>query len=751
MFLFACTIPCSHNLYAKEYKIALIHSYQEDYTQAEFINQLFQDGLRNNGLSFTLKVYYLDCERYESKEEEARISDFADEIRQWNADLIAVLDDQATYSLMACNNPYVNNIPVVFSGVNYPNADLLAKFPNITGYADKPDYLETCKMIERIMGKVRINLLNGRTVMDKMIWKDLTAQCIGENISIVQWYRESGYPISARMAISDKESSAMPLREKFTEYNQLDTTTIFRMSSDTVAARDLLWLASGVFKYSLFLYTKRDYTTLRIGSLFDNPGFETINEGFGAKEYMLGGYFATIETQLKDMTKGIAHRLEGKIPEQQITYCKKEHVVNWNVLNKYNIPMESIPAEYTIMYMPATVKYYTYLVILYTVIAFLGISGIAYLIYMFNREKKRKLAAQEYLRYEHESLTLAIEGGHTYAWTFDGHSIAPDALFYDFMKRPHLPIPIDEFALYIHPEERKSFLKNAASIVLNTRRTSQYRCKFDSLEYEWWELRYSVINSDKQNLIVAGLLLNIQEIKNNEAELIRARQLAEQAELKQSFLANMSHEIRTPLNAIAGFSNLLANDEEISNEEKQEFSAIINNNTNQLLKLVNDILEISRIESGNMSFTCEDCGVTQLLDSIYQTHQLLIKPPVEFIREFSDEDVTVHIDHTRLTQVITNFLNNANKFTKQGHIKLGYFCVNELKEVHIYVEDTGAGIPQAELNIIFERFYKRNEFAQGVGLGLSICKVIVGKLDGHIEVKSEENKGSRFTVVLPYL
>ena len=170
-----------------------------------------------------------------------------------------------------------------------------------------------------------------------------------------------------------------------------------------------------------------------------------------------------------------------------------------------------------------------------------------------------------------------------------------------------------------------------------------------------------------------------------------------------------------------------------------------------MLKLVNDVLELSRIESGNMSFHCEDCSAHHFAETVYQTHQVIILPPVEFIKEFPDEDVTIHIDRMRLTQVITNFLGNAKKFTSQGHIKLGYFCDKEKKEIHIFVEDTGAGIPKEELQMIFERFYKRNEFVQGVWLGLAISKVIVEKMNGHIDVQSEVNKGSRFTAVLPYL
>ncbi len=174
--------------------------------------------------------------------------------------------------------------------------------------------------------------------------------------------------------------------------------------------------------------------------------------------------------------------------------------------------------------------------------------------------------------------------------------------------------------------------------------------------------------------------------------LIEEKERAEEAnKMKSAFLANMSHEIRTPLNAIVGFTNLLQDEKELTDEEKDLFRNTINKNSNLLLKLINDILELSRIESGRMSFAFDDCSLNELLEEIYQTHHLLMPSNIRFLKEFQETELIIHVDRFRFTQVITNFINNAVKFTTKGHILLGAVYKKEEKEVHVFVEDTGKG------------------------------------------------------------
>lgn len=745
ILILSLCLVCAHPAHAETRRIALIHSFEPGYPPAAKALELLQKEFSLLGLDCDVREYYLDCDRYMEEAENLRMAGFVDDLSAWGAELIAVLDDQAAYALMACRHPLAHEIPVVFSGVNYPNISLLLQYPNITGYADTPDYLRTIRMIESIMGKSRICLMNGQVFLDRKIWHALNEQCRGQGFAIVTSTEGAYFAGSSYHRVRERETISPILKRQNIDV-LLDTTKIVRMTSDSIAIRHLMWLGRG--DNTLLLYTKRDYTTKRVGMLFDNPTFQTINEGFGFADYLLGGYFTPLESQIRYMATGIKERLEGRMPRQQVTECAKQYVLNWHVLQKYGIPLESIPAEYTVMYIPFSERY-RYPILIGSILgAVFVLTVIVLLSFSLLRERRRKREALRNLLYEHETLCLAIEGNSTYAWRLEGDSVSCDSQFCELIHHRPGRLLLDEITPYIHPDDLPAFRKNIAARHERTHHKGQYRCNFTG-EFQWWEFSYNTIHTPGHAPIIAGLLLNIQELKDHEQELIESRELAEQAELKQSFLNNMSHEIRTPLNAIVGFSDMLANEPEFSNEERQEFVDIINTNTKLLLKLVGDVLELSRIESGNLSFTFQRESVCRLLDDVYQTHSLLIRPPLQFLKDFPPEDVQVNVDPMRLTQVLTNFLNNANKFTKGGSIRLGYCCPSGMSEVHLYVEDTGIGIPHSEQKMIFERFYKRSEFSQGVGLGLSICVLIVEKMGGRIELQSEEGRGSRFTVVLP--
>ena len=236
---------------------------------------------------------------------------------------------------------------------------------------------------------------------------------------------------------------------------------------------------------------------------------------------------------------------------------------------------------------------------------------------------------------------------------------------------------------------------------------------------------------------------DITELKDSKLKRERAEELDR---LKSAFLANMSHEIRTPLNAIVGFSQLLAETDDP--EERHEFVEIIDSNNRMLLQLISDILDLAKIESGTMDFKFADMSVKEVINEIVTSFRIKMPDNVALIAPKDSPECQIYSDRMRLTQVISNFLNNAIKYTSEGCITLAYEIIGD--EIKFSVTDTGDGMSQEIQAHIFDRFYKGNTFKQGTGLGLSICETIVNRLGGRIGVNSELGKGSTFWFTHPY-
>ena len=306
----------------------------------------------------------------------------------------------------------------------------------------------------------------------------------------------------------------------------------------------------------------------------------------------------------------------------------------------------------------------------------------------------------------------------------------------------------------IHPDDQESAYEifNRALAGLSQSTRMSFRQLSGDGNYEWWEYRTSVLaglTTDTPYSIL-GVCQSIQRYKTTEEELTAARDKALQADkLKSAFLANMSHEIRTPLNAIVGFSDLLSDTSGFTEEEVKLFIETINKNCGLLLALINDILDLSRIESGTMDFQFAGHNLPLLMKNVYDSQRLNMPPGVQLVLKLPENSKKYLVtDNVRLQQVVNNLINNAVKFTTQGSITFGY-TEEEPGYTSLFVEDTGKGISEDGLRHIFERFYKVDSFTQGAGLGLSICQTIVGRLNGMITVTSEEGHGTRFTVRLP--
>ena len=340
---------------------------------------------------------------------------------------------------------------------------------------------------------------------------------------------------------------------------------------------------------------------------------------------------------------------------------------------------------------------------------------------------------------------------HFNIMTRDGY--AQNTWYRNLGEKENTPMPqVIGVYSHVHPEDC-AVLKQFVGQVKEGKATSlskEVRINRGNGKYSWTSINVMVRDYRPQDGVIEMLCINydITPLKETEQKLIIARDKAEELDrLKSAFLANMSHEIRTPLNSIVGFSSLLAETDD--REERQEYIKIVETNNELLLQLVSDILDLSKIESGTFDFVRSDLDVNESCMKIIKSMEMKVPETVDLVFEKYMPDCHIYTDKNRFMQVITNFINNALKFTKQGTIALGYEQTAP-HEIKFYVRDTGFGIPKEKIDSIFERFVKLNTFVQGTGLGLSICKSLVSQMGGKIGVESTEGEGSCFWFTHPY-
>lgn len=341
--------------------------------------------------------------------------------------------------------------------------------------------------------------------------------------------------------------------------------------------------------------------------------------------------------------------------------------------------------------------------------------------------------------------------GYAHFNILSGHGYAQKSWYRNVGEADETPL-CDIFGTYrhFHPDDRALLIQflNDARKGLTTKLGKEMRILREDGTYTWTYVNLLVKKYAPQDQMIEIISINydITELKRTEEMLVRARDKAEASDrLKSAFLANMSHEIRTPLNAIVGFSSLLATTENA--EEKELYNSLIGHNNKLLLNLINDVIDLSKIESGYLELHLDWVNLTELLDESVAEYIHQVPSGVELLTNYPAHDSLAELDRLRIKQILSNFLSNALKNTTTGHVEVFYEVDHQF--VRIGVKDTGRGIPQNMLKKIFERFEKLDSFAQGAGLGLSICKLIVEKMNGRILVDSQLGIGTTFVIELP--
>jgi len=747
-----------------EKHISLVYSFSKNSIGYGNFEELLTKELRKKGIEPVFNQFYFGCNQFNHEVCLDNMNKYLDIIKSKPTDLILAVGDQATSSLLSTHHLLLSSIPVVACNVHFPDEKLIKEYDTEEVYIlrDIPDFKSNIDFIQSLQPKAEIEILYNidLTTLGHKSYDLLTKVVDRRNVQIL------GHKSAYSMEYEYKEMSEMM------EYYNLmaavandrikvkkDKITISLCPFRYMKGASLLTMmekAKSEQKKKAFLLDKFDSMSLPIVNSINTASFNCIREGFGEGTKILGGYMATDEISAQaaaELSARLINKEKTDIPK--IKDLQKEYVLDWGNISVYGSRVtKNISKNVRLINYPF---YDHYRLAIYLFVALFIFAFIALSLSLL-RMRKRSLIERKNLQIleeAHKRLTLSMDGGQISLWNMQGNTIEFDTNYTRLMNLEQRLFSKNDFLQYAHPDDVQllsSFyetLHQSSSMEIQ-----RARFCFGQKEngYQWYELRCRSLKDAKGDMMLAGIMQNIQKVVEHEQQLILAKQMAEKAELKQSFLNNMSHEIRTPLNAIVGFTNVLIGEgsDEIDREEKESMLEIINRNNELLLKLINDMLEISRIESGNMDFEIKKWDMTDIVKEIYNTHRPLIQPSLQFHLELDNTLLLpIHIDCLRFTQVISNFLSNANKFTRSGSITLGCKVNKKHNEVCVYVKDTGKGIDEKELMMIFDRFYKTDEFEQGSGLGLSICKVIIERLSGRIEVQSEVGIGSYFATILP--
>lgn len=771
LFAFLCLLGaflCGYNFNGKytahsrvKKYISILYSFSKNDPGNGGFEKLLQKELRKQGIDPVFDRYYIGSDDNDLQDETERVQRYLESMKSKPMDLIMTVGDQSTSSLLGTRHQLLYSVPVVACNVHFPDERLIREYESKKVYIlrDTPDFRKNIEFIRALQNNANMEILYNVdfTNLGHKSFDLLTHTIDRRYVRVLS--SESSFPIEyeyKELAEMVEYYSLMPAvaRENLKKNKLTISLCPFRYMK---GAPLLVMMQKSEEEQGrkVFLLDKFDLVSLPIVYALNIPSFSCLREGFGERAKIVGGYMATDEISARTAAEISLPLLnKGKTSMPQILDLEKEYVLDWTYFSAYpDSRIENVPANVRIINYPFYDRYRKelYLLVVIFVIAFILIS---FILLHTRRRVVIERKNMEILEEAHKRLTLSADGGRISLWNIQGNEVEFDENYLNLTGLRQRRFTKDDFLKYVYPDDFHLFSSfcDALSHLTDMRMQRARFCFSEDGTYQWYEFRCRSLKDTSGKAMLAGIMQNIQEMVEYEDRLIVAKRMAENAELKQSFLNNMSHEIRTPLNAIVGFTNLLVGEgaDEIDPEERADMLNIINRNNELLLNLVNDVVEISRLDSGNIDFEIKECDMIELVKAIYHAQKLLIQPSLEFILDL-DESISlpVNTDCLRFSQVITNFLSNANKFTQCGRITLGCSVDQEHNEIRVYVEDSGKGIDEKELMMIFDRFYKADIFGQGSGLGLPICKVIVERLSGRIEVCSEVGKGSCFAVILP--
>lgn len=840
-----------------KYKITFIHAYDSHFHWSQESNRGLQDGFKDQNMNVDIHMEYLSSRKWDYRYEEIIMRRILQRAEDWKTDLIVVSENPSLLSLLLCHSTYAHKVPIVYTSNVFADSNLLAKYPNISGFNNIQDFDSIFKLAKQMFPKKnKFIVVKNSSTMGKEAFNNFERSWM---------HFKKKNPTYRRIYLKIQEDSLISCINMLRLDNKKDKLLLVPFGSNffiplmkiciyPCLSSDMDTMPYGAFaSFSIRKYDLAYQAALRASLILQKTNTKNLNKPFHFKRYLVCDwkqlkFFNYPKFKLPPQTIIINQPFNDKyfslisiisfllllilalVIYFSINHSKKEsrkrmllqanliaqsslvkqrndfesffdsilfgevsldennciHMINSSALQLLRIPSEKkeelainqpinslieiinedknilpdllnsltkknlsipIPRKST---MKALRPHITF-----------SVSGDLNLISSGTLKNEVILSFMDTTdeRIMNEMLDLTMKAGKIFTFDFDVNT-EKLTFSHGFMESLGLPsyattINLNEFENeYIHPDDIDTAEKTIKDLCyiqgVNTfHKNFPIRLKDKDNRYNWWLFDLNIFSLDNIKMDkMLGVCTNIQQYKNREAELMRARDKAVQSDrLKTEFIGNISHEIRTPLNAIVGFSELLTDINSYTPEEGASYVSIINKNCSNLLMLIDNLIDLSSIESGAIEFTYSPVDLNPFINEIVDLQSMSIKKEVTLKMDLPNNSKVIRIDHERLRQVLYNILNNANKFTSEGSITIGYRDENH--QTRFFVEDTGIGISEDKQQKIFDRFYKVDDFIPGTGIGLAICKTILEHFHGDIKITSKVNRGTIFEVIIP--
>ncbi|MCR5003599.1 MAG: HAMP domain-containing histidine kinase [Bacteroidales bacterium] len=755
LIIAAVALSCFFSCNLKKDKkpiVVVMHSYSDAGQDGELFRKRMEYELKARNLDVDVRHFYFNMPYYSIDFlGDQAFGPCRDSILSWQPAAILVNDDPLFKWVMNYEGSLFHQFPIVYSGVTHIDTAKMRRYPNVTGFMDSLDLArngEICRMVS--------GLNNPIIELDNYVGDVCLKKYCNENISDTTKYVNNK---DFHVDILNKDTLALP------KYSDKVIFTFFSAlqpeSNKSSGMPDIVGLHNVHDLYNqakelAMIQVKFDLFSNSLIDRSGRPQFTAIREQFASQSQkrILGGYFSSTETQIADQVSYLARILNGEKPSDiPRGVHMKDYYMDWNAMESYVPPLryEDWSDTFHISNAPLKVKnpkaYMVWMInSVFLIIVLIG--SLVYFLIWIRMQSNAKLMEQ----LQKNALYRSLVFGNARAgiWKIDHGTIILQSDWGNKIGIANRPIPLEEMAKVVDPKTMDSY-----RFIVDFKKHPGYhkvrvRSSIDGFKtWIWWEIIFTVHEDNIKNDSVCGLIINCDKYKEEEDELVAALDKASEVSVKENFISNISHDIRTPLNAISGFSELLAMTE-CSSEDRAMYTDVIQDNTDQLLNMIDSVVDKSESETDGMAFKILPVSIAELVEKCYKTNGILCPSNIKFLEAKGERDVTVKCDQVRMKQVVNNFVGNAFKFTPNGSITIGWTVDEKAGTVEVFVEDTGIGIQADKVDSVFERFNKTTENDKGTGLGLNICKTIIEKQGGKIGVKSDFGKGSHFYFTMPY-